>query len=108
MKYDPFIINYDLFTTIIQSYTSSRTEVEASTALQLICVCTTMLEESDDPRSGDCFDMVNNLRGSLLKRLDSTSSLMVKQAIVTSFAVLTYFMHAGGGATAWKSCFWTA
>ena len=97
MKYDPFIINYDLFTTIIQSYTSSRTEVEASTALQLICVCTTMLEESDDPRSGDCFDMVNNLRGSLLKRLDSTSSLMVKQAIVTSFAVLTYFMHAGGG-----------
>lgn len=97
MKYDPSLMHFELFSTIVQSFTTARTELEAVTSLQLICVSVTLLEDSEDVRSSDSFELAVQLQQSLLKRVKDASSVSLRQAIITSHSVLTYFMNAGGG-----------
>lgn len=97
MKYDPVVMHFELFSTIAQSFTTARTELEAITALQLLCCSVTLFEHSEDVRSADSFELASQLQQSLLKRVADASSVNLRQALITSHSILTYFMNAGGG-----------
>lgn len=97
-KYDPALMSFNLFSAIVQSYTTSRSSVEAMTALQLICAATPLAENSDDVRADDCLDLAKQLTVSLSKQFDNdTKSVDVRQSMVTAFSCITYYLNAGGG-----------
>ena len=95
-KYDPDIINYDLFSTIVQSFLQARSTVEASTALQLTVVALTFIDD-EDTHASSCLELVQQLSSNLRKRITEEKNPELLSAMITACSVLTYFLNAGGG-----------